>query len=263
MSFNISFEQIGHSLTSLKISHGFDSSFTAFPTQSFRTLTSLNELDLSNNHLKSIGDTSFHFLQNLRTLELNDNMIERVSKGTFQVSIQAHTHSSFCFFFSLSVIAGDGGVIVTVTIVSFVCCLFCNLHIRFRFLTFLRQSDIHSKLESLALHFNSITKIEENSFVGLKVSETTEKLATKCFSLNTLAYENLMKSLMYCSELLFVLFAHCMFATKGALQNIRRANSLNISVVPFRDDASNRSHSNRSKLLNESIIFSVSFCNRN
>lgn len=82
--------QIGHSLTSLKISHGFDSSLTAFPTQSFRTLTSLHELDLSNNHLKSISDTSFHFLQNLRTVELNDNAIERISKGTFQVSILAY-----------------------------------------------------------------------------------------------------------------------------------------------------------------------------
>lgn len=54
--------------------------------QSLRTLTSLQELDLSNNQLKSISDTSFHFLQNLKTVELNDNAIERISKGTFQVS---------------------------------------------------------------------------------------------------------------------------------------------------------------------------------
>lgn len=80
-------KKIGHSLTSLKISHGFADSFTSFPSQSFRTLTSLQELDMTNNQLKTVGDTSFHFLHNLRTVELNDNAIERISKGTFQVSI--------------------------------------------------------------------------------------------------------------------------------------------------------------------------------
>ncbi|XP_031631630.1 chaoptin isoform X2 [Contarinia nasturtii] len=110
---NDAFTEIGHSLISLKISHGFAGSFTSFPAQSFRTLTSLQELDLSNNQLKSISDTSFHFLQNLRTVELNDNVIERISKGTF-------------------------------------------------------QGDIHSKLETLALHFNSIKAIEESTFADLK-----------------------------------------------------------------------------------------------
>lgn len=33
------------------------------------------------------------------------------------------------------------------------------------------QGDIHSKLETLALHFNSMTNIVENTFVGLKVRE--------------------------------------------------------------------------------------------
>lgn len=31
------------------------------------------------------------------------------------------------------------------------------------------QGDIHSKLETLALHFNSLTKIEENTFGDLQV----------------------------------------------------------------------------------------------
>lgn len=78
--------QIAHSLTSLKISHGFVASITSFPTQSIRALTSLRELDFSNNRLKTISDTSFHFLQDLRTIELNDNGIEQISKGTFQVN---------------------------------------------------------------------------------------------------------------------------------------------------------------------------------
>lgn len=79
--------QIGHSLTSLKISHGFGNTVTSFPSQSIRSLTSLQELDFSNNRFKIISDTSFHFLHNLKHLELNDNAIDQVLKGTFQVRI--------------------------------------------------------------------------------------------------------------------------------------------------------------------------------
>lgn len=83
---NDAFTEIGHSLTSLKISHGFASSMMAFPTVPLRALTSLEELDLSNNYFKTITDTSFHLLHDLRTIELNDNAIEQIIKGTFQVS---------------------------------------------------------------------------------------------------------------------------------------------------------------------------------
>lgn len=76
--------QIGHSLISLKIAHGF--SGTALPAEPLRHLTSLQELDMSNNKIQSMSDTSFHFLKNLRLLELHDNRIEQVMKGTFQVS---------------------------------------------------------------------------------------------------------------------------------------------------------------------------------
>lgn len=48
-------------------------------------LINLDELDLSNNRLKSMPDTSFHFLRRLKILELQDNIIETVHKGTFQV----------------------------------------------------------------------------------------------------------------------------------------------------------------------------------
>lgn len=81
---SISFK-IGHSLISLKIAHGLSSKISTFPTQAFRSLTSLQDLDFSNNQLIAISDTSFHFLHNLRTLELNDNAIELIYKGTFQV----------------------------------------------------------------------------------------------------------------------------------------------------------------------------------
>lgn len=82
---NDAFNEIGHSLASLKISHGFASSMSAFPTVPMRSLTSLEELDFSNNHFKTLGDTSFHLLHDLRTIELHDNAIVQILKGTFQV----------------------------------------------------------------------------------------------------------------------------------------------------------------------------------
>lgn len=81
--FVLCFEQIGHSLISFKIAHGFTG--TSLPSDALRHLTSLQELDFSNNKLTSMSDTSFHFLKNLRLLELHDNRIEQVMKGTFQV----------------------------------------------------------------------------------------------------------------------------------------------------------------------------------
>lgn len=82
---NEAFMEIGHSLTSFKISHALASSVNAFPVKPFSYLTSLRDLDISNNNLKSIADTSFHFMKNLQELDLSDNHIEQVPKGTFQV----------------------------------------------------------------------------------------------------------------------------------------------------------------------------------
>lgn len=79
------FRDIGHSLEKLKIAHGLSQQLTQLPH--LNDLTSLKELDLSNNRLKSISDTSFHFLKNLQVLELNDNQIEQLQKGTFQSDI--------------------------------------------------------------------------------------------------------------------------------------------------------------------------------
>lgn len=76
------FQDIGHSLMSLKIAHGLSAQMTQLPD--IRELTSLRELDLSNNKLKTISDNAFHFLKSLEVLELNDNQIEVLAKGTFQ-----------------------------------------------------------------------------------------------------------------------------------------------------------------------------------
>ena len=63
------------------------SSLSKLPSEPLRHLSSLQELDITNNKIKTMVDTSFHFLKELRTLELHDNQIEQIHKGTFQVNI--------------------------------------------------------------------------------------------------------------------------------------------------------------------------------
>lgn len=79
------FADVGHSLIALKMSHALGGSVGSLPAEAMQHLTSLQELDVSNNRLKSIGETCFHFLTNLRVLEMHDNRVDQVAKGTFQV----------------------------------------------------------------------------------------------------------------------------------------------------------------------------------
>uniref|UniRef100_A0A182M164 LRRCT domain-containing protein n=1 Tax=Anopheles culicifacies TaxID=139723 RepID=A0A182M164_9DIPT len=81
------FTDVGHSLVTLRASHGLGSQLVVFPIEAFRKLTALEALDLSNNRLKAVGDTSFHMLRNLVSLELHDNQIDMLAKGTFQADI--------------------------------------------------------------------------------------------------------------------------------------------------------------------------------
>ncbi|XP_055618814.1 chaoptin [Toxorhynchites rutilus septentrionalis] len=90
------FTEIGHSLVSLRISHGFSSQMQQIPHESFRQLTSLEALDLSNNKLKSLADNSLHFMKNLVSLELHDNQIEKLQKGILQADI--HTKLALVSF---------------------------------------------------------------------------------------------------------------------------------------------------------------------
>jgi Leucine-rich repeat (LRR) protein len=83
---NEAFTDIGHSLISLRMSHGLGS-MSSLPSDALKSLTSLQELDMSNNKISSLSDTSFHFLKNLRTLEMHDNVIDELKKGTFQGDI--------------------------------------------------------------------------------------------------------------------------------------------------------------------------------
>jgi Leucine-rich repeat (LRR) protein len=91
------FKDIGHSLLSLRMSHGLGS-MSSLPGEAFKWLTSLQELDVSNNKLSSLSDTSFHFMKNLRMLEMHDNTIDDLKKGTFQGDIHVKLEEvSFAF----------------------------------------------------------------------------------------------------------------------------------------------------------------------
>lgn len=97
------FPQIGHSLISLKISHGFSAQVNQLP-EALNQLEKLEELVLSNNKIRSMTDTSFHFLKSLKSLEINDNLIEILFKGTFQRDIHSHLEEVSMDFNSLKLI---------------------------------------------------------------------------------------------------------------------------------------------------------------
>lgn len=149
-----SISQIGHSLISLKMSHGYSGS--ALPAEALRHLTSLQELDFSNNHISSMSDTSFHFLKNLRLLELHDNRIEQVLKGTFQGDIHSKLE---------------------------------EISLRFNHLTSISQHTFFDleALRKLQLDDNKIDKVERRAFMNL---DELEYLSLRGNKLNNLADES-------------------------------------------------------------------------
>lgn len=79
-------------MISLKLSHALAASINTLPTDAIKALINLEELDISNNRIKNMPDTSFHFLKKLKKLFVQDNIIEAVPKGTFQVFIHKDLH---------------------------------------------------------------------------------------------------------------------------------------------------------------------------
>ncbi|CAD6994601.1 chaoptin isoform X1 [Ceratitis capitata] len=151
---NDAFHEIGHSLISLKISHGFTGA--ALPADPLRHLTSLQELDFSNNKITSMSDTSFHFLKNLRLLELHDNRIEQVMKGTFQGDIHSKLE---------------------------------EISLRFNHLTQISQHTFFDleALRKLHLDDNKIERVERRAFMNL---DELEHLSLRGNKLNNLADES-------------------------------------------------------------------------
>ncbi|KRT80569.1 hypothetical protein AMK59_7610 [Oryctes borbonicus] len=92
------FEDVAFSLTTLLLSHAFAPSLQELPLDPFKYLVNLEELDVSNNKLKSLADTSFHFLKKLKILEMQDNVIENLLKGTFQGDIHSKLEAIYFSF---------------------------------------------------------------------------------------------------------------------------------------------------------------------
>lgn len=107
--------------------------------------------------------TSYRIWERLNSMTIRLNVYRKaLSRFLFK-----HIHT-YCFFGGLE---WGMGMIVMVTIVFFKFLFFLQFTHSDSIFIVILQGDIHSKLETLALHFNSITKIEENTFVGLKVNE--------------------------------------------------------------------------------------------
>ncbi|XP_077286802.1 leucine rich repeat containing G protein-coupled receptor chaoptin [Arctopsyche grandis] len=87
------FVELGHGLTTFKMSNGLADSVKDLPHDALRQLSYLQHLDISNNKIINVPDTSFHFLNNLKRLELQDNLIEYFPKGTLQGDIHSALES--------------------------------------------------------------------------------------------------------------------------------------------------------------------------
>ncbi|XP_012225901.1 chaoptin isoform X2 [Linepithema humile] len=83
------FSEVGHSLLTLRMSHGLSSSISEIPSRPLKSLTNLQYLDFSNNKIRSLPATSFHFLKRIKRIELQDNEIDNIPKGTFQGDIHS------------------------------------------------------------------------------------------------------------------------------------------------------------------------------
>lgn len=111
------FQDIGLSLTSLKISHGLSSSITLFP-EVLKELEALRKIDFSNNKIRTLTDLSFYFLKNLEIVNLNDNQIEFMPKGTFQSDVHRRLEEISMEFNSLKNIITHTFVDLEVRLIS-------------------------------------------------------------------------------------------------------------------------------------------------
>lgn len=83
------FQDLEHSLVALKMAHALSPDYHSLSPNIFKALISLQYLDLSNNRIKAIPETSFHFMKNIKAIELRDNQIDQIAKGTFQGDIHS------------------------------------------------------------------------------------------------------------------------------------------------------------------------------
>nr|CAD7423248.1 unnamed protein product [Timema monikensis] len=154
------FLEVGHSLTFLRVAHGFSSSMSSVPSESLKPLVNLQYLDLSNNRFSSMPETSFHFLRKLRILELQDNQLDQVHKGTFQGGIHSSLEKLYLSYNNLNSI---------------------NTH------TFVDLSS----LERLHLDDNRIIRVERRAFMNMDRLKHLDLRGNKIQSISDEAFQNL------------------------------------------------------------------------
>lgn len=147
-------------MTSLKISHGLSITLVKLPANALRPLTNLQFLDLSNNKIRTVSDTSFHFLKKLKRLELQDNEITEIPKGTFQGDI----HSALE-----------------------------EIHLSFNIIKLIQQHtfvDLYS-IEAIHLDDNQIERLERRAFMNLNRLKTLNLRGNKIATIADEAFQNL------------------------------------------------------------------------
>ncbi|GLV45240.1 chaoptin [Carabus blaptoides fortunei] len=101
---NDAFLEVGHTLTDLRIAHGLSVTMKKLPAAALKPLTNIVHLDLSNNKLVTMSDTSFHFLKKIKRLKLQDNELNELLKGTFQGDIHSALEEIFLSFNHIKII---------------------------------------------------------------------------------------------------------------------------------------------------------------
>ncbi|KAG8310793.1 hypothetical protein J6590_056630 [Homalodisca vitripennis] len=154
------FDEIGHSLIQLRLSHALSSSIKQVPGDALRPLGSLQHLDLSHNKLQTMPETAFHFLRRIRTIQLEDNSIENVHKGTFQGDIHSSLEELYLSFNKL-------GAVNTHTFVDL------------------------SQLTRLHLDDNVISRVDRRAFVNLEHLRVLDLRGNKLSFISDEAFQNL------------------------------------------------------------------------
>lgn len=157
---NDAFVNLGHSLTTLQLSHAFSSKMGTLQPEPLKYLWNLRHLDCSNNKIKNVPDTTFQLLKKLKIVELQDNDIEAIHPETFQGDIHTKLEIVYLSFNKIKSVQED---------------------------TF---SDLEM-LEQLYLDDNKIVTLERRSFKDLENLKRLHLKGNKITQLTHATFENL------------------------------------------------------------------------
>lgn len=160
------FKDLEHSLIALKMAHALDPDYHTLSANIFKPLTAIQYLDMSNNKIKAISETSFHFMKAIKALELRDNQIDQIAKGTFQGDIHSRLETISFAFNAIKYIAQH-------TFVDLASLKHLNLDDN-RIEKIERRGFMNlDQLKTLSLRGNKISSISDESF---QVSEKSHSL---------------------------------------------------------------------------------------